>query len=234
MTKTQMQKLAGAFFVFGALLVNILYALLMINFEYPDILRRPAGEILTRFHAGGTGLILTWLAFAWVGVPILFAIIMLQKIVERDDAPYLWVGTFAGVIGALAQMIGLLRWVFVVPLLAKTYTDPTATAAAKEAAAVAFQVVHQYGGVIIGEHIGQIFTIFWLVAVSVAIRKSDRFKPWLAWAGHVIAVVYILAQTELLSTVFPGFPAVPAAGLVGSLMCLVWMVILGLFLMRGK
>jgi hypothetical protein len=234
MNATWHQRLTGILFIVGPLLVNIPYILLIMNFSYPDILREPTGDILTRFQAGGSGLIFTWLAFAWVGIPLLFAIVMLQKVLEREDTPSLWIGTVVGVIGGIAQMIGLLRWTFVVPGLAATYTDPAATATAKESAVIVFQAVHQYGGVVLGEHIGQSFTILWMVLTSLAMFKSKLFKPWLAWFGIFAAVVYALAQTELLATVIPSFPVVPGTGLIGSLLWLLWMIVLGIFLVRAK
>lgn len=227
-------RLTGALFIVGAVLVNIPYTLLIMNFEYPDILREPTGYILTQFQAGGAGLILTWFAFAWVGIPLLFAIVMLQKILEHENTPYLWFGTVAGIIGGIAQMAGLLRWTFVVPILAKTYTDPSASEIAKESAVIVFQAVHQYGGVILGEHIGQAFSIFWMFTISFAILKLNIFKRWLALFGFLASGVYILAQTELFATVIPDFPVVPEAGLIGSLLWLIWMIVLGVFLMRSK
>ncbi len=228
------QRLTGILFIIGAVLVNIPYTLLIMNFDYPDILREPTGQILTRFQEGGTGLIFTWLAFAWMGIPLLFAIVMLQKVLERDDIPYLWSGTVIGIIGGIAQMAGLLRWTFVVPVLAKTYTDPNASAIAKESAVIVFQAIHQYGGVVLGEHIGQSFTILWMLIISFAIFKSNIFKRWLAWFGVLASIVYLLAQTELLATVIPNFPVVPEAGLIGSLLWLIWMIVLGVFLVRTK
>ncbi len=228
-----LRKLTGILFIAGALLVNIPYTLLIMNFNYPDILREPAGTVLTQFQAGGTSLIFTWLAFAWVGIPLFFAIILLQTVLDRADTPYLWSGTVAGIIGVTTQMIGLLRWTFVVPVLAGLYTDPTSSASAKEAAIVVFQAIHQYGGVVLGEHIGQSFTIIWMVLVSVALFRSPLAKPWLGWFGIVAAVVYAAAQMELLATVIPTFPVVPEAGLVGSLLWLAWMIVLGIFLMRA-
>lgn len=89
MNTTWYQRLTGILFIVGAVLVNIPYTLLIMNFDYPDILRESTGHILTRYQEGGTGLIFTWLAFAWVGIPLLFAIVMLQKVLEREDTPYL-------------------------------------------------------------------------------------------------------------------------------------------------
>lgn len=228
------RRLTGILFILGAVLVNVPYALLIKNFDYPDILREPIGHLLTRYHEGGAGLLFTWLAFAWAGIPLLFAIVMLQKILEREDTPYLVCGTVAGIIGVLAQMIGLLRWTFVVPVLARTYADPLASDAAKGSAAIVFQAVHQYGGVVLGEHIGQTFTIIWMLVISSAMFRSDLFRPWLAWFGILAAAVYSFAQTELLATVIPDFPLVPEAGLIGSLLWLLWMIILGIFLVRAQ
>lgn len=234
MTKTQLNRLTGILFIVGALLVNIPYTLLIMNFEYPDILREPAGTILTKFQAGGTGLIFTWLSFAWVGLPLFFAIILLQKVIERDDTPYLWAGTFAGVIGSITQMLGLLRWPFVVSVLANLYTAPTSSDATKETATVIFQAIHQYGGVVIGEHIGQIFTIIWMVIVSLAILQTGLFKKWVSWLGIIASAIYLSAQTELLATAIPEFPVVPETGFIGSVLWLIWMIVLGVFLVRAK
>ena len=234
MSSNRFRQVTGALFILGSVAVNIPYALLIANFDYPDILRQPAGEILVRFAAGGPGLVWTWLALAWLGLPLFVAIIMLGRLLEREELPYMGVGTAAGVIGAVVQMIGLLRWVFVVPVLARLYTDPAASAAAKEASVVAFQALHQFGGVLLGEHLGQAFTISWMLIISVAALRSNLFRPFVAWLGMVAAAIYLLAQTELFATVVPGFPVVAEAGLIGSLLWLAWMIVLGAFLLRNR
>ena len=45
----QFRQLTGIFFILGAVLVNIPYILLIVNFDYPDILRAPVDQILTQF-----------------------------------------------------------------------------------------------------------------------------------------------------------------------------------------
>jgi hypothetical protein len=121
--------------------------------------------------------------------------------------------------------------VFVVPALAQVYTSPASSDSTRAAAVVAFQTIHQYGGVVIGEHMGQMFTILWMLIVSLTILRSDLFRPWVAWLGILASGVYLLAQTELLATVIPGFPVVGEAGLIGSLLWLAWMIVVGVFLM---
>jgi len=223
----QYQKWAGFLFIAGAVLVNIPYTLLIVNFNYPDILREPSGDILTQFQAGGSGLILTWLAFAWVGFPIFIGVLMLGKILEGEDRAFASTATVFGIISLIAQIIGLARWVFVVPQLAAQYTDPTATEGSRAAIEIAFQVVHQFGGVLLGEHIGQFFAVAWMFTTSLIMLKSPLFKPWMGWFGIAASAVYLSAQTELLATSISSFPVVPEAGLVGSLLWLAWMIMMG-------
>lgn len=232
MSEKTFRKLAGIFFIVGAILVNIPYTLLIINFDYPDILRLPAAEILTRFQAGGRSLIYTWLAFAWVGLPMLLGAIMLKRILADENAPFLETATTLGVIGFIVQVVGLLRWVFVVPVLARLFTDPTTDSVTKAALPLVFSAVHQYGGVILGEHLGQFLIILWMSMLSGILYKSKRFSKWVAYLGWIASAVYILAQTELLATAIPSFPVIGWAGLYGSLLWLLWMIVVGVYLVK--
>jgi len=234
MSETNFRKLTGIFFIVGAILVNVPYTLLIVNFDYPDILRQPTAEILARFHAGGDALIYTWLAFAWVGLPILLGAVMLKRVLEKEGSLFLETATTLGVIGFVVQLIGLLRWVFVVPVLARLFTDPGTDPATQASISAVFIAVHQYGGVVLGEHIGQIFTITWMSLISGVIYRSKMFSKWVAWLGWFASAVYLLAQTELFATSIPNFPVVGWAGLYGSLLWLVWMLVLGIYLVKYK
>ena len=237
MTKQQSLKVTGTLLILGAILVNIPYTLLITTFDYPDILRAPTADILTKFAAGGPELIWIWLSFAWVGLPILLGILLLPHALADDkpSAPGQISGNLAwffGVTGALAQIIGLLRWPFVVPALAQSYTAPQATQQTREAVAAVFQALHQFGGVVLGEHIGQTFTILWMILLSFSLLHQGKFPRWISWAGFAVAGVYSLAQAELLATVMPGFPVWESAGFLGSLSWLGWLIALGIVLLR--
>lgn len=229
-----MKKLTGLLFIIGSVLVNIPYMMLISNFEYPDILREPAGKVLEEFHKGGNGLIYTWLAFALTGIPLLFAVIMLGKQYVEKSPTLVKIATTFGIIGFVTQLIGLLRWVFVVPVISDSYNASGASEATKSASVVAFKVVNQFGGVLLGEYIGQLFTIGWMVIMSVVILKSGIFGKWLAYLGFVASGVYILAQTELYHTVIPSFPEIEIAGFAGSVLWIVWMIALGAVLLKKE
>jgi hypothetical protein len=236
MKHLQMQRWTGILFILGAVLIEIPYTLLSLNFEYPQILRQDTGQILNKFQAGGSGLIFEWLAFAWIGLPILIGVVMLQKVLSQGQGSttLVKIATMFGVVALFVQIIGLLRWVFVVPVLATLYTLPATSPDTRAAVEVIFQVVHQFGGVLLGEHLGQLLIIIWMTLISLELFKSVLFKPWLGVFGLIAAGVYLTAQTELLATVIPNFLAVSIGGLVGSLLWLAWMVLLGVFLIRSK
>ncbi len=225
---------AGMLFIVGAILVFLPYNLLVINFNYPDILREPAGTILTQFNAGGRGLIFTWLAFAWAGLPILLGMVLLRSIWHDQAGVWLDVASVVGVLAFVVQVVGLLRWVFVVPVLAASYVDPLAIEGVRETAVLIFQTMHQYGGVALGEHMGQFFSVIWTVLICVAALRAGLMRRWLAWWGIGASLIYLTAQTELLATVIPNFPVVPEAGFVGSTLWLLWLMGLGMALLRGK
>lgn len=225
------EKKIGALLIIGALGVLIPYTSLTIIFDYPNILRQETGLILTKFHEGGVSLILNWWAFAILGLPLLIAYILIGQKLEQKVSFVRWATTL-GIVGLVVQMIVLLRWTFVVPLLANNFVNGNETI--KEVSKIGFQIIHPYGGVILGEHIGQLFTITWTIMISLAFAKLKLFPKWIIWLGYVSSVIYFLAQTELFATVIPNFPEVGFAGFLGSTLWIIWLIVIGIRMFKVK
>jgi hypothetical protein len=222
----------GYLLIAGAIGVFVPYTILTITFNYPDILRQESGLILTQFQQGGAALIFTWLAFALLGFPLLVAYSLIGQKLESQIPDLRWVTTL-GIISGVVQMIGLLRWVFVVPVLATEFVNTTHPAT-QEAIKISFKVIHQFGGVLLGEHLGQLFTVIWTVFISAALLKINLIPKWLAWMGFTSSFIYFLAQAELLATVIPGFPVIGVAGLLGSTLWLIWLIVVGVKFIKNK
>ena len=225
------EKVIGLCLLLGSILLLIPYTILVVRFDYPDILRQPTGEILTRFHQGGSGLIFTWLAFALVGLPLLEAVVLIGQKFE-DKFYFIKWATTLGVVGFVVQLIGLSRWVFVVPILAKDYV--VGNDAAKIAIETSFKVIHQFGGVLLGEHIGQLFTIAWTIMMCSAFIQLNLFPKWIHYFGIVSSLVYLTAQAELLNTVIPDFPFIGISGFLGSTLWLIYLIVLGVYFLKLK
>ncbi len=226
------EKQIGGLLIAGAIGVLIPYTILTITFDYPDILRQDTATILTQFHNGGGSLILTWWAFALLGLPLLVAYVLIGQKFENKLTFIRWVTTL-GVISGMVQIIGLLRWVFVVPVVATNYILAT-DESTKNAAIVSFQTLHQFGGVLLGEHIGQLFTIIWTMMISYTFIKLNFFAKWIGLLGIVAAAIYLAAQIELLATVIPQLPAWNMAGFIGSTLWLIWLLIVGVGFLKAK
>ena len=226
---TVLRRVSGALFAGGALAFGASATALSSTFNWPDILREPASVVLPEFADGGTSLIWTWFAVAWTYGILLVPILLLPSVLGRRDDPVMRATTFIGATSVVLSVAGFLRWVFVVPQLAHDYVagDPTT----KAAVAAAWTAQHQYGGALLGEHLGELLAIAWSVALSVVILRSRMLPAWLGWAGLVVSALYFLNQGDIMSTSIPDFPVADLAGAIGSTAWGIWVATLGFTLL---
>lgn len=187
---------AAVLLIGAPLWFNLTFALLGRRFYYPDILRRPTEEILERFREGGSSLILLWWAFMLSGLLMIGAVVLLSQALGFGGV--LPVATTIGVLAGLVQMLGLLRWVYLVPSLARAHADPQATPAHREATAAIFRAFHQYLGVGVGEHLGYLLTGLWSILMGIAIVLGDALTAWLGWPGIAIGAGLVVGSAEFL------------------------------------
>lgn len=189
---------AGVLLVLMPLAFNASFALLASRFDYPDILRRPTDEVLARFREGGTKLVLTWWAFALTAVLFAPVVVLLAGAIGDADSTLLAVGATLGVLAALVQFLGLIRWPFLVPYLARADAAPDASTARREAIDLVFQSFNRYLGVAVGEHLGYALTGSWTVLAGAAMVQSTQVPSWLGVAGILIGPVFLLCSLEFV------------------------------------
>ncbi len=187
---------AGVVLIVAPLWFNITFALLGNRFDYPGILRRPTAEILERFRAGGSSLILLWWTFMLSGLLLIAGAVLLGQVLGFDGIVPL--ATTIGVLAGLVQMLGLLRWVYLVPALARAHADRTLEPAQRDFHAAIFGAFHQYLGVGVGEHLGYLFTGIWSVLIGVGVIQGTALPTWLGWPGIVIGAGLTVGAAEFL------------------------------------
>src|SRR4051794_3721015 len=120
MSILQLRRLAGLLSILMPLAFSVCFTLLQSLFEYPDILRQPTADILAKFQAGGSGLIIVWYAMSMTAVLFLPVVVLLHRLLaEHEASATLWVATVFGIVAGVVQTFGLLRWPFLVPHLAQ-------------------------------------------------------------------------------------------------------------------
>ena len=202
------------------------------SFDYPDILRRPTAEVLERFAAGGSKLILTWWGFAMSAVVLAPAAVLLSATLADANPTVLSLATVVGVLAAVVQFLGLIRWAFAVPHLGRIAADPATTPATKEAIEVTFETLNRYLGVAVGEHLGYLFTGLWTALVGIALIQSDVLHPVFGVIGLALAPLFVLGSLEFVGPFEPSGwrlagTVVPLAYIGWS----VWLLALGIGLL---
>jgi hypothetical protein len=189
---------AGALLIILPLAFNLFFLLLARRFDYPNILRSPTEEVLSRFTAGGVSLKLLWYGFMLTAVLLAPLAVLLGQVLGRDGLAIVPTATMIGVLAAVVQFFGLARWPILVPTLARKYGDPASSVATREATVVAFESFHTYLGVAIGECLGYLFTGAWTVLIGVAMLQSSALPAWLAWPAIAIGLTLIISSLEFV------------------------------------
>jgi hypothetical protein len=203
-------------------------------FDYPDILRREPDEILRRFAAGGSGLILRWQALL-VSALLMLPLAVLLAVVLGASPALTALSIAVGAVAELVQGLGLVRWPFAVPELARRYVaapDGPEGDATRDAVEVVFATLHRLLGVGIGEHLGYLFTGLWTLLVAASILSTAILPAWLGIVALPIGVALLVGTLEFVGPnerdgwALAG-TIVPIAYIAWS----VWLIALGVFLL---
>ena len=227
MARAQAQ-LALALLVF-VIAAAVPYSWLIAHFAYPGILQAPAVEILTKFHAGGSSLVFAWLAFgvsALLFIPVALGFERLFSLAGLKPNG----SALMGAASALLQAIGLLRWVLVVPALASSFVAADSASATREAITVVFDAVHRYGGMVLGEFLGQLLLAAWTGLAGLQMMRANLVPRWLAVLGCLTLPLWVLGQSKLLHGVLPAIPSldlIPLAFMAWEL----WLVAIAVVLL---
>jgi hypothetical protein len=220
---------AAGFLIVAPVWFNTTFALLGRRFDYPDILRKPAGDILDRFYAAGSSLILLWWAFMLSGLLLIPAVVLLGQAIGFTGVVPLAVTV--GVLAGLVQMLGLLRWVYLVPSLARANSDPSIGSGQREATVAVFAAMHRYLGVGVGEHLGYLFTGLWSVLTGIAILGSELMPGWIGWIGIAVGAGLIVGSAESLGpNEEDGSPLAGAAIPILYIVWSLWLLVMGIAL----
>jgi len=193
-------------------------------FDYPGILRRPASEILRRYRAGGRPLRAAWYAFMASGLLFMLVPLLLHPLLEARGVKSAIVATGLGLLAGLVQVLGLLRWSFLVPYLAEVHDR--ADAARRRSIEFAFESAHRYLGMGVGEHLGYLLTGAWTVAIAFLLPQAGLVAPWLGWIGLLPAAAILVGLLEPLEVRWAG-----AVNAIGYLAFSAWLLVVATVLL---
>jgi hypothetical protein len=189
MNSLAVRRTAGALLLLVPLAFTVCFLVLGQLFEYPDILRQPTADVLAKFAAGGAPLVAVWYALTLTAVAFVPVTLLVHRVLAGRAAPLLlWVASAFGLVAGLSQMLGFLRWPFLVPHLAQAYLAPGASEAQRAAAGMVFEAFHRYAGLAVGEHLGYLSTSVWTALVAAVILRTAVLPRWIGVSGALLAL----------------------------------------------
>ncbi len=212
----------------AAVLVNVAFTGLGVVFDYPDVLKRPAADVLASFRAA-QGPVSAWFLLLALGAALLAPIAV--GVGRLSAAPAMRWAVRGGVAAAVVQVVGLLRWPLLVPGWAATAAgdDP----AAAEAARGSFATAHRVLGTLVGETGGYLLTAAWTGLVLAALGTAFAGRSFVA-LGAVSAALILLGVAAPLGLPLVDPAALDTANFVGYVLWSGWLVVFGtVLLVRG-
>jgi hypothetical protein len=147
------------------------------------------------------------------------------------DGPLRTLALATGLLSALVQTLGLVRWPFVVPLLARRYVDPRATPGQRESTELVFDALHRYLGVGVGEHLGYLLTGSWTILTGVLIAGSSVLPTWLGWLAIPIGIAIVVGALEFVGPNEPkGWSVAERVTPIAYITWSLWLVVCGVAL----
>ena len=230
---TGMLEVTAALLIGVPIAFNLAFFELGRTFDYPAILREPTDVILRRFDAGGPALLLRWqalLASALAMLPL--AALLGVALGARPALTAVTITVGAG--AALVQALGLVRWPFAVPELARRYVaaEGPDSEAERRAIEVTFATMHRLLGVGIGEHLGYLLTGTWTILVAASILDGGAVAPWIGWIGLPIGVALLIGSLEFVGpNERVGWPLAGTIVPIAYVAWSIWLIAIGVALL---
>ncbi len=215
------RKLTAVLLITAAITTNAAFTALGTIFNYPDILKEPADDVLAAFRAS-QGAVTGWFSVMAFSAALFAPIaIGVGRLSTRRS---MGLAVPVGVAAAVVQVIGLLRWPLLVPGYAADATspDPTVAAAARDS----FTTAHHVLGNVVGETLGYSLTSLWTLLVLAAIghRIGGRWFTTAGFASAVLIFAGVLSPLDL--------PLIDLANFVGYVLWSAWLTAFAFLIVR--
>jgi len=194
------RRIAAIFLIIEFLLIFVPLIILGAAINWPASLDEPASVnlplILDQYAAMMTGYSI-YLVYSLLFWPM--AYLTGRAIVLGDTDNLIFrVATGFAVLSTLARALGIVRWLFAMPVLARMYTNPEASEFFKESITLVYEMLNAYAGGI-GELLGvSLFAAIWLVLIGTLLIRSSYWPSWLGYFGLIVAASLLLNLLEMI------------------------------------
>lgn len=203
------------------------FSILAGSFGYPDILDRPAGDVLPRLLALGAGGRAVWAVYACIPlllIPAAVGAASLHTDAEHQAAVRIaeWCAALAGV----SMMLGLVRWPSLQWELARAWG--AASADQRVTLSATFDGANTMFGRYIGEFLGELLLNASFVLFSVVAWFDRRLPRWASGFGMLAGSIGLIALWRNVA------PSVALIADVNNAVLPLWLIVWGVVLCRSR
>ena len=201
-TEQQTQKndfiTAGIFIILHVVISTAAFLILMVVFQFPDILRAPSPVRFNLFLENQNIMIPVYYLLALTGLfQAIISVLLYQFFKQKNTLINL--GLLFGILTGVFQTFGFIRWSFVIPYFADL------SESSPEMIGVLEGAFNSYAGMAVGEHLGFIMQASWTIFLGVAILKTNMLSKNIGIAGIIIGALTVLFAYEPFGGIFTVF-----------------------------
>jgi hypothetical protein len=217
---------AGGLLIASSLLSLVGYIVLGTQFGWPDVLDEPGTTALDSYVAAEQAVRAGFYVMTLASLVLIPGAFALQAALTRDHTAARVITAF-GVLAAFAQMLGWLRWVVAVPVLADAWTAAEGDPAARAVVATSYDTLNAYAGGTLGEHLGWLLQGIWAVGLFVIALRATGMPRWVSGIALVLSVAWGVAVPVATAA---GLDALEFWGLNAYTVWYVWLIVVGVVL----
>lgn len=217
-------RIGGWALILAAILFMAVFGYLAARFDYPEVLDRPAAEVLPRLVALGPAGRAVWSIYALIPLLLVPAGVGVALALCGAAAGAARTGAAFAVISAFSMMLGLLRWPSIHWELGRAYAS--ATPPERATIDAVFAGLNSYLGNFIGEFVGELALNLFFLLTAYALWRSAPRPRWLAIAGASAGAIGLVAMFRNVT------PVVAPVAEINNYVLPLWLVILGVALAR--
>ncbi len=182
------------------LLIFAPLAILGAAINWPASLDEPASVNLPLILAQATAVKLGYSLYLLYSVLIIPVAFVISRTVAGGKGPntLLHIANGFAIGSAVLRVLGIIRWLIPMPILARIYTDPATSPATREAVAAMYDMLNAYAGSI-GEVLGVgFFAALWVGITAFVILRDGTLPRWIGVYGLLSAVALTAGLLEII------------------------------------
>lgn len=200
-TKASMyEKTAGVLLLMEGFVLLLPLVILGAAIDWPQSLQNDAEKQMPLIMDNAASVFAGYAIYLFYSVSFLPVAYFTGRVVVGEDDlhnPLFAIANGIAVISTVMRTLGIVRWLFVMPTLARMYNACGASAQVKAIVSVVYEALNDYAGGV-GELCGvSLFACIWMVCIGVLIIRSPRWPKWLGTYAFFSAFMLCLPLMEM-------------------------------------